>query len=161
MILKRSILAWALRAIEIFVAALAALFYLYAVPEIVEGLGAAFPEFAHLVAPSLLLIRLSALPVCVALAAFWMICSNIAQDHSFSARNARLLGAIALCAAVDTIFTLAVTLWLWAQGAVNPGVVLLSFAVMLLGAAVCTAALLLMHLVGKAAAMEDEIRHTV
>lgn len=159
--MKHVMLARCLKGIELFLALIGGFAYVYMVPVIITNFGREFPEFQHLVAPSIVMISLTAIPVVAALAAFWMICSNIAKENSFCSMNVKYLTTIGICAFIDTVLFFALAVYLGIAGAQNPGTYVICLGLVVAGLAITAAAFLLSHLVYKAGQMEDEIRQTV
>jgi hypothetical protein len=159
--MKHAVLARCLKGIEIFIVLVGVLFYALMVPAVIGQFGRDFPEFEYLVMPSIIVISLSAIPVLVALALFWMICSNIARENSFCIANAKYLTAIGICSIIDSVYCFAFAVYLGSVGASSPGTAIICLGIIVAGLAIAVAAFLLSHLVYKAAQMEDEIKHTV
>lgn len=159
--MKHVVLARCLKGIEIFIVLIGVLFYAVMVPAIILNFGRSFPKFGYLVTPSIVIISLSAIPVLIVLAAFWMICSNIAKGNSFCMMNAKYLTAIGICSIIDSVYCFAFAVYLGSIGASSPGTLIISLGITVIGLAIAVAAFLLSHLVYKAALMEDEIKHTV
>ena len=159
--MKHVTLARMLKGIELFVVLVGVLFYALMIPAVIHSFGRNFPEFAYLVTPSIIVISLSSIPVLVVLAAFWLICSNIAKENSFCSKNAKYLTAIGICALIDTAYCFGFAVFLSSVGASSPGTLILCLGIIVVGLAIAAASFLLSHLVYKAGRMEDEIRHTV
>lgn len=159
--MKRSVLAKCLKCIEIFIVLVGAFFYINMLPSIIRDQVAMFPEYASWEAPCVAAVSLTAVPILIGLVAFWQICTDIARNQSFSRKNGKRLSIIGACAIADTVYFSIVSLLLFGFGAYNPGLMLLSVMIMLIGLAASIAAFLLSHLVGKASAMEDDIKLTV
>ncbi len=159
--MKHAMLARCLKGIELFLSLIGGFAYFYMVPVIITNFGRKFPEFQHLVTPSIIFISLSAVPVMAALTAVWMICSNIAKENSFCPMNAKYLTVIGICAFADTMLFFALAVYLGIAGAQNPGTFLIFLGLVVAGLAVAAVAFLLSHLIYKAGQMEEEIRQTV
>lgn len=159
--MKRETLAKSLKAIEVFLTFIVAMFYFLLVPQTVIVLGEQFPEFAYLVRPGIAAISVSAIPVVISLVCFWRICTNIGADCSFCMDNAKKLTLIGVCALADAVYCFAFFGFLFAVGAFNPSVLVIALCTTIFGLAVAMAAFLLAHLVEKASAMEEEIKFTV
>ncbi len=152
---QKSLSRW-LKVITVILGLMGIAFYAGVFPQLVNDLGNEFPEFKHLVLPSLIGIWVSGVPCYICLVLFWRICTRIGQDRSFCPENAKALQAIGLLAIFDSLLCLAVTVLLMLNNAINGGTFLISFTVMLVGAAVAVAAMALSHLVMKAALLKDE-----
>ena len=142
-----------LKGVIIFLALMAAVCYVKVFPVSIQDMGRD-PETAWLVTPGIIAVSVSALPIAIALALFWMICTEIGRDNSFCRKNARLLTGIGFCALVDTGYCAvgAVTL----EFLVGSAVWLLGLGVCVVGLAIALAAFLLSHLVLKAADLKSE-----
>ncbi len=154
--MKRVGLVRVLKGTTIFLALMAAVFYILAFPEVIREMGRMEPKFEWLVTPCIIAVSLSAVPVAVALMLFWRICTEIGRDNSFSHENARHLTGIGICAMVDTGYCAVGTATVFAITGAQPGVMLLSMAAILVGLMIAMAAFLLSHLVLKAADLKAE-----
>ena len=141
--MRRVTLVRTLKGVVVFLAALAALFY-----------GFVFPDL--MVTPAIVAVSLSAVPIAVALALFWQICTDIGRDNSFCHKNAWRLSGIGFCALADTAYCVVGTVTVFAITGGNPGVLLLAMTAIFGGLAIALAAFLLSHLVLKAAELKDE-----
>ena len=159
--MKQSQLARWLKTITIIAGVAGMLFFFGMIPAIVRDLGREFPELNYLVVPCLVVLWAAAVPCLIALVEFWGICSHIAEDNSFCRENARSLQIIGKLALLDTIACFAVTAYLFLNHACNPGVILLSFGVMIAGTAIAIAAMTLSHLVDKAIRIKEDNELTI
>lgn len=142
-----------LKGVIIFMALMAAFCYVEVFPHSIHDLGWD-PETAWLVTPGIIAVSVSAIPIAIALALFWMICTEIGRDNSFCYKNARLLSGIGICALIDTGYCAVGTVTL--ECLVGSPVWLLGLGVCAIGLAITLAAFLLSHLVLKAADMKSE-----
>ena len=143
-----------LKGVVIFLAALAVIFYGFVFPQLIRDMGAV--EFTWLVGPATVAVSLSAIPIAIALALFWRICTEIGRDNSFCHKNAWRLSGIGFCALADTAYCVVGTVTVFAITGGNPGVLLLAMTAIFGGLAIALAAFLLSHLVLKAAELKDE-----
>ena len=143
-----------LKGVILFLAAMGAVFYGFVFPELIREMGAV--DFSWLVGPGIAAVSVSAIPIVIALALFWRICTEIGRDNSFSYANARYLSGIGLCALVDTGYCAVGTVTVFVITGVHPSVLLLAVTAVLGGLAIAVAAFLLSHLVRKAAELKDE-----
>ena len=90
-----------LKGVIIFLAVMAAVCYLVIFPQRVQEAGGMY-DMEWIVTPGIAAVSLSAIPVAIALALFWRICTEIGRDNSFCRRNARWLSGIGFCALLDT-----------------------------------------------------------
>ena len=130
-------------------------------PEIGRTIVSGAPEFAGWYRPWLAFLWLTAIPCFAALVFGWKIAGNIGADQSFSRENARLLKWIAWMAAGDAAFFFVGNLIMLLLNMNHPGVALASLLVVFAGAAVAVAAGCLSHLVGKAAALQEQSDLTI
>lgn len=112
------------------------------------------PELSWLVTPGIIAISLSAVPIAIALALFWRICTEIGRDNSFCYQNARWLSGIGVCALVDTAYCAVGTVTL--EIIAGSPIWLLGTVVCVAGLGIALAAFLLSHLVLKAADLKAE-----
>lgn len=152
--MKRVALVRTLKGVVIFLAALAVIFYGFVFPQLIRDMGAV--EFTWLVGPATVAVSLSAIPIAIALALFWRICTEIGRDNSFCHKNAWRLSGIGFCALADTAYCVVGTVTIFVITGGHPGVLLVAAAAILIGLAIALAAFLLSHLVLKAAEMKDE-----
>ena len=135
--------------------------YFVVVPEIGRSIVLDAPEFSGWYWPWQIFLWLTGIPCCAALVFGWRIAANIGKDRSFSNENARLLKWIAWLAAGDAAFLFLGNLVMLLMNMNHPGVVLASLLVVFAGAAVAVAAGCLSHLVGKAAALQEQSDLTI
>ena len=152
--MKRVGLVRTLKGVIVFLAVMVAVYYVEIFPARIQEMGLWEPELAWLVAPGIIAISLSAVPIAVALVLFWMICTEIGRDNSFCHKNARWLSGIGVCALIDTGYCAVGTVTL--ELIAGSPVWLLGTAVCVVGLAIALAAFLLSHLVLKAADLKAE-----
>ena len=138
----------------IFLTLILAVCYVKAFPVWIRDVGEQYPDLAWLVKPGIAAVSASAIPIAIALAFFWRICTEIGRDNSFCRKNARLLSGIGFCALVDTGYCAVGTVTL--EFLVGSAVWLLGLGVCVLGLDIALAAFLLSHLVLKAADLKSE-----
>ncbi len=151
--MKRLGLVRALKGTIIFMAAMAAVCYLEIFPNRIWMAGKMY-GMDWMVAPGIVAVSLSAVPIVIALALFWRICTEIGRDNSFCHKNARWLGGIGLCAMVDTGYCAVGTVTI--ELLAGSSLWVLGMAVCVVGVAIAVASFLLSHLVLKAADMKAE-----
>lgn len=142
-----------LKGVILFLALMAAFCYVEVFPHSIHDLGWDL-EMAWLVTPGIVAVSVSAIPIAIALALFWMICTEIGRDNSFCRKNAKLLSGIGFCALIDTGYCAVGTVTL--EFLVGSPVWLLGLGVCVVGLAIALAAFLLSHLVLKAADLKSE-----
>ena len=152
--MKRVALVRTLKGVVIFLAALAVIFYGFVFPQLIRDMGAV--EFTWLVGPATVAVSLSAIPIAIALALFWRICTEIGRDNSFCHKNAWRLSGIGFCALADTAYCVVGTVTIFVITGGHPGVLLAAATAIFIGLAIALAAVLLSHLVLKAAELKDE-----
>ena len=142
-----------LKGVIIFLAVMAAGCYLVIFPQRVQEAGGMY-DMEWIVTPGIAAVSLSAIPVAIALALFWRICTEIGRDNSFCRRNARWLSGIGFCALLDTGYCAVGTVTI--ELLVGSPIWILGMGVCMVGLAIALAAFLLSHLVLKAAELKDE-----
>ncbi|MCI8714416.1 MAG: DUF2975 domain-containing protein [Oscillospiraceae bacterium] len=142
-----------LKGVIIFLAVMAAVCYLVIFPQRVQEAGGMY-DMEWIVTPGIAAVSLSAIPVAIALALFWRICTEIGRDNSFCRRNARWLSGIGFCALLDTGYCAVGTVTI--ELLVGSPIWILGMGVCMVGLAIALAAFLLSHLVLKAAELKDE-----
>ena len=152
--MKRVGLVRTLKGVIVFLAVMAAVYYGKLFPSRIREIGMEMPELSWLVTPGIIAISLSAVPIAIALALFWRICTEIGRDNSFCHKNARWLGGIGLCAMVDTGYCAVGTVTI--ELLAGSSLWVLGMAVCVVGVAIAMASFLLSHLVLKAADMKAE-----
>lgn len=160
--MKRAGLVRTLKGAILFLAAMAAFCYVVVFPQEVRTLGELEgPEgnLSWLVTPGIVAISASAVPIAVALALFWRICTEIGRDNSFCYKNASRLTGIGFCALLDTGYCAVGTVTL--EILVGSPVWLLGLMICTVGMAIALTAFLLSHLVLKAAGWKAENDLTV
>ena len=142
-----------LKGVIIFLAVMAAVCYLVIFPQRVQEAGGMY-DMEWIVTPGIAAVSLSAIPVAIALALFWRICTEIGRDNSFCRRNARWLSGIGFCALLDTGYCAVGTVTI--ELLVGSPIWILGMGVCMVGLAIALAAFLLSHLVLRAAELKDE-----
>ena len=142
-----------LKGVIIFLAVMAAVCYLVIFPQRVQEAGGMY-DMEWIVTPGIAAVSLSAIPVAIALALFWRICTEIGRDNSFCRRNARWLSGIGFCALLDTGYCAVGTVTI--ELLVGSPIWILGMGVCMVGLAIALAAFLLSHLVLKAADLKAE-----
>ena len=142
-----------LKGVILFLAVMAAGCYLVIFPQRVQEAGGMY-DMEWIVTPGIAAVSLSAIPVAIALALFWRICTEIGRDNSFCRRNARWLSGIGFCALLDTGYCAVGTVTI--ELLVGSPIWILGMGVCMVGLAIALAAFLLSHLVLKAAELKDE-----
>ena len=106
--------------------------------------------------PWLLFLWGTGIPCYGALFEFWKICGEIQKDNSFCKENALRLKRISILALGDVGYFFAGNIVMLLLNMNHPGIILLSFAIDMVGAAIGITAAALSHLVYKAAAIKEE-----
>ena len=147
-----------LKGVIIFIALIAAFCYIVVFPESIRFLD--WPrDTAWMATPCIWAVSVSAVPIAIALALFWNICTEIGRDNSFCHKNAGRLTGIGFCALVDTGYC--------AVGTVTVEIIagspiwLMGLMVCTVGLAIALAAFLLSHLVLKAADLKSDSDLTI
>lgn len=152
--MKRVGLVRTLKGTIIFLAAMAAFYYIAVFPDAIREMGTQNANVTWLVTPGIVAVSISAIPIAIALALFWQICTEIGRDNSFCHKNAGRLSGIGFCALIDTGYCAVGTVTL--EILVGSPVWVLGLMVCTVGLAIALAAFLLSHLVLKAAGLKAE-----
>lgn len=152
--MKRVGLVRTLKGTIVFLAAMVAICYIEIFPHRIQEMGIQNANVGWLVTPSIVAVSVSAIPIVIALALFWMICTEIGRDNSFCHKNARWLSGIGFCALIDTGYCAVGTVTL--EILVGSPIWLLGMGICVVGLAIALAAFLLSHLVLKAADLKSE-----
>lgn len=157
---QKNLSRW-LRFIVIGVALCALIVYAAIIPSYGKSVVDQYPEFSGWYYPWLCFIWGSGLPVIAALFSAWRIFSNIGNDRSFTAENAKLLKWVSWLAAADSAYIFIGDTVLFFLGMNHPGIFLILLMVVFMGAAVTVAAACLSHLVLKASALQEQSDLTI
>lgn len=106
-------------------------------------------------------IWVTAIPVYAALVYAWKVFTEIGNNNSFSLVNAKYLKNVAILALVDTIYYFVGNVVMFFAGMNHPGVLLISFLICFVGAAVVIVCAALSQLVKKAAELKEENELTI
>lgn len=145
-----------LKGVVIFIALIVTVFYCLIFPQMIREMGQVDASLTWLVEPSIAAVSVSVIPIAVALALFWMICTEVGRDNSFCHKNARLLCGIGVCALVDTGYCAVGTVTLCFLVQLHISILLMGITASVAGTAIALAAFLLSHLVLKAADLKSE-----
>ncbi len=106
-------------------------------------------------------IWITAIPVYAALVYAWKVFTEIGNNNSFSFVNAKYLKNIAILALVDTAYYFMGNVLMFLANMNHPGVLLISFLICFVGAAVVIVCTALSQLVQKAAELKEENELTI
>lgn len=159
--MSQDTLAKWLKAIIIGVGIFGALVYGVVIPECGKMLVTMYPEFSYCYYPWLFFIWMTGIPCYAVLVLAWKIAVNIQKDNSFSMDNSRLMKWIAGMALGDvTFFFIGNVVFLFLDMN-HPGIVLVSLLIVFIGVAVAVAAVVLSHLIAKAAGLQEQTDLTI
>lgn len=159
--MSQDTLAKWLKAIIIGVGIFGVLVYGFVIPECGKMLVAFYPEFAYCYSPWLVFIWLTGIPCYAVLVFAWKIAVNIQKDNSFSVDNARLMKGIAGMALGDVTFFFIGNVVFLFLNMNHPGIVIASLLIVFIGVAISVAAVVLSHLIAKAAALKEQTDLTI
>ncbi|MBR2520757.1 MAG: DUF2975 domain-containing protein [Oscillospiraceae bacterium] len=159
--MKQSTLSKWLKFIILGVGVCGILVYAVFVPEYGRSTVEANPEFTGWFVPWLVFLSVTALPCYAALVLAWKIAVNIGCDRSFSTENARYLKWISFLAAGDALYFFIGNVVMLVLDMNHPGIALASLLIVFAGLAVTVASAALSHLVGKAAALQEQSDLTI
>lgn len=106
-------------------------------------------------------VWVTAVPVYIALVYAWKVFTEIGNNNSFSFVNAKYLKNIAILALLDTAYYLVGNLIMFFLNMNHPGVLLISFLICFVGAAVVIVCAALSQLIQKAAELKEENELTI
>lgn len=159
--MKQTGLSKWLKAVIVGVAFCGILVYGWVVPMYGQSLVWGNPELSHYFTPWLVFILLTGIPCYLVLLCAWKIATEIGADNSFSWENAKLLKNIATLALFNSGFFFVGNILYLLLDMNHPGIVLMSLVVIFLGIAIAVASAALSHLVGKAAALQEQSNLTI
>lgn len=154
-------LAKLLKAVVLGCGVCGAVIYLYLFPFWGNKIVKASPELSFCFWPWLVFLWITAVPCYIILVCGYKISSEIANDNSFSIKNAKLLKNITVLAAADSAFFFLVNILFLLFNMSHPAIVLISVVVSFAGCALTVAAGCLSHLVFKAAKLQEENELTI
>ncbi len=159
--MSQDTLAKWLKAIIIGVGIFGVIVYGGVIPECGEMLVTMYPEFSYCYYPWLIFIWMTGIPCYAVLVLAWKIAANIQKDNSFSVHNARLMKWIAGMALGDVTFFFIGNVVFLFLNMNHPGIVLGSLLIVFIGVAVAVAAVVLSHLITKAANLQEQTDLTI
>ena len=157
---QKTLAAW-IKAILIGLAVCGALFYAWVIPIFGQSIVRDNPEFSGWFVPWLVFVSVTAGPCYAALVFGWLTARNIGRDRSFCRENAAYMRVVSILAAADAAYFFVGNVVLWLLGMNHPGVVIISTVPVFLGVAISVAAAVASHLIGKAAALQEENELTI
>jgi len=154
--MKQKELSIWLRAIVAVIGLTVILLALVYVPNAGKTLVRAAPGTDWLYKPCLVYVWITVMPVMAALYLAWRIFSEIGEDNSFCAANARRLKYICYMAVLDTLLYIIAAFILAAIDQLHIGIFVIIMCVVFMGVAMSVAAAALSHLTRKAADLKSE-----
>lgn len=159
--MTQNTLAKWLKAIIIGLGIFGALVYGVVIPECGDVLVSMYPELFYCYYPWLIFIWLTGVPCYAVLVFAWKVSANIGEDRSFSMDNSRLMKWIAGMALFDvTFFFIGNVVFLFLDMN-HPSIVIASLLIVFVGVAVAVAAVVLSHLIEKAAVLKEQTDLTI
>lgn len=159
--MKRHVSAMWLKIMIIMVGMLAAAAYIFIMPACAEWFADVYPELASWKPIWTVFYAITALPIAAAAVLAWQIAAAISKDESFTNKNSRRLKWIAYLAAADSAYYFIGNCLLLIAGMNHPGIILVSIAPTIVGAAVAAVAAALSNLSKSASALQEEAELTV
>ena len=154
-------LSFWLKAVMISIGICGLIVYFGILPAIGSFLTDGDPQFSAWYWPWMVFIWLTGIPCYTVLILGWKIVTNIGNDRSFSAENARLLQFSAWLIAGDILFFFLGNAVLFLLNMNHSAMMLLSLLICAIGMAASIAAACLSHLVRKAADLQEQSDFTV
>ena len=150
-----------LKAIIIGLGIFGVLVYGSVIPECGDMLVSMYPEFSYCYYPWLIFIWITGIPCYAVLVFAWKVAVNIQNDNSFSMENARLMKWVACMALSDvTFFFIGNVIFLFLNMN-HPSIMIASLLIVFIGVAVAVAAVILSHLIAKAAVLKEQTDLTI
>lgn len=150
-----------LKGITIVIAVMGAVFFLGLLPMLGKELAVLYPEVSWLYVPALLYGWCIGLFCYGILFQFWKVCVEIGRDNSFSMENANAfknISRIALMLGVVWFFGIVI---LAVSGFLQPGILLIMLAMVMIHMIIAVLAAALSHLILKAYEMKQETELTI
>lgn len=154
--MKPKTLGIILKLIIIGMAVCGAVVCAYVIPEMGIQIIEVYTELESWYKPWLIFILIAAIPCYMALAIAWSIAVRVGRDNSFCRKNATAFKYIAYLAAFDSAYFMIGNIVLLLMSKNHPSIIFASLIAVFLGVSICTAALVLSHLVFKAALIKEE-----
>ena len=159
--MTQNTLAKWLKAIIIGLGIFGVIVYGIVIPECGDMLISMYPEFSYCYDPWLIFIRMTGIPCYAVLMLVWKVAVNIGKDNSFSIENARLMKWVAGMALLDVTFFFIGNIIFLFLSMNHPGIVIASLLIVFIGVAVAVAAVVLSHLIAKAAVLKEQTDLTI
>ena len=135
--------------------------YLILLPFWGKSVFLAMPEFTHCYWPWLILFWITGVPCYAALFLGWKISTEIGRDNSFSMENAVSMKKISMLAIFDTLIFFIGNITFLILNISHPGILLISLILDSFGIAVAVTALVVSHLIYKAAKLQEDTQFTI
>ena len=145
-----------LKTVIILLAVLGIGLFAGAVPVALSLFVVAYPDFGEFFIPWLIFLSLASVPLFAILGLGFSVANEIAQDNSFSLKNAKRLKSVAMCLLAEAAYFFTGNLVLWFCNLNYPAVVLLSLALCLFAVGVAVAVNVLAQLVKKAVTLRED-----
>ena len=104
---------------------------------------------------------LTLVPCYIALIYSWKVMGNIANDHSFTVENARLLGKISSLSRIDSMFLFTWSILFFTTKITTLQILVISLFIVFMGVVVAAIFAALSHLVLRAADLQDQYDLTI
>ena len=157
---QRTLVRW-LKLLVIFAAVCGVALCVWILPMVGKWIAGLSPEFAHCYFPWLVFLWILSIPCFMALILAWQIFGNIERDRSFCRENAEALRKISFLAALDGGILFLGNILFLLLNMNHPSILLGAFVVVTVGIGISVASAVLSHLVGKAAALQEENELTI
>ena len=150
-----------LMVIVVMMAICGILIYLVVLPHIGQEVVATYPEFKDCYLSWLVFLWCTGIPCYIVLFLMWQILRSIRAGAAFTARNESRLKRISQCAAADAVILFAGNVILLLLGRNHPSIFLCCLGIVFAGITFSVVSLLLSHLTGRAAALQEEYDLTI
>lgn len=159
--MTQNTLAKWLKAIIIGLGIFGVLVYGIVIPECGDMLVSMYPEFTYCYYPWLIFIWMTGIPCYAVLVFAWKVAVNIQKDLSFSMDNSHLMKWIAGMVLGDVAFFFIGNIVLLFLNMNHPSIVIASLLIVFIGVAVAVTAVVLSHLIAKAAVLKEQTDLTI
>lgn len=157
---NKKLASW-IRTAVIILAGVGAILLIGVVPLVGQQIAWDYPEFAHCYWPWLLTIWCAAIPCYAVLFLAWCVGLEVGRERPFTYGNARRIRRAAQFIALDIAYFLLMNIVLLFMNMSHPGIFILSLFVCFAGGALAICALVLSHLIGRAAKLQDDSDLTI
>ena len=161
--MSKRVISWLLKLVVVFVLLVFAAIGAWLVPSYLAWNLRYAPEIAPVIQQSIIYINLSFVPVYVCLYLAWRVFGTVAQDETFSRKNAGRFQTAMWMALLDVVMIIAFMTWAYVKHMtlVSPAMILCAVCLVLVGLSAAIVCFALSKLVAQAAALKEESEWTI